>query len=256
VTCDLRRGPANPSAPDAYSHRRRPSEAAGVGGGLFDRRGTRSITHNKNRRFSIPPITESGVHADFQTIVTPLLTFAGGLVTALIGEPLRHRVWRPKLRVSFGISEEYIAPTREEFPGGEREARYVRLKVVNRSQAVARDCRAFLTNIERETPPGKFERTIFSDTLQLPWSVRPDGGRAEDLPHGVANFVDVISTREGNPTFRIHGRVFPFRYEHLLSDYARYRLTVWVTGDNVKPVKIKLFFSWKGAWNAFEAAQA
>jgi hypothetical protein len=42
---------------------------------------------------------------------------------------------------------------------------------------MAKSCRAFLINIEKKKPEGTFDCTIYSDILQLHWSVREDKGQ-------------------------------------------------------------------------------
>ena len=75
---------------------------------------------------------------------------------------------------------------------------------------------------------------------------------ALDLPHDVPHFIDVVSTEEGRPEFRLATESTLFRYDSLRVSSETYRLRVLLSGDNVKPVQICLSFKWSGDWNEFE----
>src|SRR5690242_19923357 len=114
-----------------------------------------------------------------------------GFALALIAEPIRLWLYRPRLKIEFGSSSEFQAqttvthyvqnPQRGAPLGdlvylGSHEAVYIRLKVVNkqpwwfRGSPVAKGCRAYLTDIEKAQENGEFKGTIYCDSIPLAWS--------------------------------------------------------------------------------------
>jgi hypothetical protein len=86
--------------------------------------------------------------------------------------------------------------------------------------------------------------------MQLAWSSQAEQSfNAFDLPRGVPHFVDVISTRPTLPAFLLAIKTTPFRYEQLLQTPGVYRFTGVVSGDGVKPVKIRPVVRWTGVWD-------
>ncbi len=92
-------------------------------------------------------------------ILSPLLTFIVGFLTALFAEPLRQLIYRPvwnrSLRTMITASQRRM----KGFPAMHR-AHYIRVKVTNRRSRVAKDCRAYLVGMEREVQlePGVYGR--------------------------------------------------------------------------------------------------
>ena len=187
--------------------------------------------------------------------VPQLLGFIAGFGVAIFAEPIRQWIYRPKVKLLFGSSQDFITST-EEFDGESKyHAKYVRLMTTNHSSHLARGCRVFLTLIERETETGRFERTQYCDSIQLAWSVRGTQTFSSiDLPNGLTQFVDVISTREHATAFQVHVQSLPFRYESILSQPNTYRFTCRVVGDDIEPDELRLVFRWDGEWNLFSVA--
>ncbi len=177
-----------------------------------------------------------------------------GFFTAVFAEPFRQRLFRPVLRLSFDDSPDCIARTPIRGAGYQSEGFYFRVRVVNTKSRLARQCRAYLINVEKQNAEGKFERTVYADSIQLAWSCREQGKQREsiDLPNGVTQFVDVISTNSNaSNTFSLEIAPFPFRYQELLSAVPKtLRLTVQVSGDGIGPEFIKLILVWKGRWDS------
>jgi len=136
----------------------------------------------------------------FLAIVSPqLVPYIIGFLTAVLAEPLRQRLFRPRLKVEFLNDTNCISWTRE----GEMRACYLRIKVRNRKWRLARSCRAYLVNVELREANGLFQPTSYYDSMQLAWSAAGDQAfSAIDLPRGLTRFVDVVSTRENSRKFR------------------------------------------------------
>ena len=62
-----------------------------------------------------------------------MLGFILGFLSAVFAEPARQWLYRPRLLLSFGSSNDFVAPTPETAGGRRYEAFYIRLKVVNSS---------------------------------------------------------------------------------------------------------------------------
>jgi len=187
-----------------------------------------------------------------------------GFVSAIFAEPLRRWLYRPKLELTFGDGSEYKARTPEQAApiDPERsaariydthEAEYVRIKVVNTSSSVAKDCRAYLVNVQKKNVNGEFASTIYCDSIPLAWSCQEDRAHGPiDLPKDVAQFIDLVSVRDCSPEFRIEIEPMPLRYAGFVRDKGTFRFTVQVSGENVKPKFISVDFTWTGIWDKYE----
>ncbi len=185
-----------------------------------------------------------------------------GFAAAVFAEPLRHWLYRPRLKLEFGDDPGCRARTPEQaqLPGPRPEqsihdADYIRIKVTNTKPSIAKNCRAYLVNIEKADSSGEFKPTIYGDSIPLSWACR--GAQAYDpldLPRGVVQFVDVISTRSVSTDFKPEIKPIPFRYIDLFQQQGKFRFTVQVSGENVKPVFVKIVFVWSGVWDRYEAS--
>ena len=105
-------------------------------------------------------------------------------------------------------------------------------------------------NIEREGKSGKFEQTEYCDSMQLGWAYQKDRRfDAFDLPRSVPHFVDIMSTRQTVSGIKLETKVIPLLYKKMLVTPGVYRFTIVVSGDEVRPAKIKPIVSWKGNWD-------
>jgi hypothetical protein len=190
-------------------------------------------------------------------MVSSLLGFLGGFLTAMFAEPLRQAIYRPNLKLEFYKSQDCITPTPEGNHNAVHKAFYVRVKVTNTKPKLAQKCRPYLVKIEKKDENGTFQPTEYCDSIQLAWACRGDQAYDPlDLPRGIAQFVDVVSTRSIASIFRPEIRPIPFRYVSLFQQKGVFRFTVQVSGDAVKPKFIQLVFDWKGKWDTFEAIPA
>lgn len=180
-----------------------------------------------------------------------IIGFMAGFGSAIFAEPLRRRIYRPTLQLGFKDADHYVAETVETKGPEQRKARYVRVRVVNKSAAMAKSCVAYLVDIERLGSSGNWEATTYCESMQLPWSGR--GHEAIDVPQGVPLFVDVISTREGSSEFiaSMQQRSLLNRYRSIWSTIGTFRFTICVTSDGAEPAAIGLSFKWTGQWDGF-----
>lgn len=191
--------------------------------------------------------------------VTPLVGLVTGALIGVFAEPIRTFIFRPAIKVSFEKNDpSCVART----PSGAApifsEAIYIRVRVENPKSQMAKSCRAFLVKVEEKNSQGIFNPTIYADSLPLGWSCQQDPGRPIDLPSGVSQFVDIISTDKGAPArYDVHLMLYPHRYRGLFDDKPKIlRLTILVTGDGARAGKTTIVFEWRGAWDTFKVEKA
>jgi hypothetical protein len=182
-----------------------------------------------------------------------LVPYLVGFLTAVLAEPLRQRLFRPRLKVEFLNDTNCISWTRE----GEMRACYLRIKVRNRKWRLARSCRAYLVNVELRDANGQYQPTSYCDSMQLAWSAAGDQAfSAIDLPRGLTRFVDVVSTRENSENFTPALRLLLYRdLDQLWRRTGEFRFTVMVAGDGIQPKSVKIRFTWTCRWNEFTASR-
>lgn len=192
--------------------------------------------------------------------LTALIGVITGTIIGVISDPIRTWLFRPRLRLDFK-AERDLTPT-ETLVGvvgatmHSSRGRYLRVQVINRSHRIASGCRAFLVNVEKADDTGAFRPAGYLDSLRLHWASQAPGDeiRAIDLPYGVTQFVDVLSTDESSPgVFRMHTPFVPLIYAQLFDPAPKtLRFTILVTGDDAKPARTRVVLKWRGRWDTFE----
>lgn len=195
--------------------------------------------------------------------------FASAILAPIVLEPLRHRLFGPKLSLQFidddrackADTKENVTITNPNVPEGvthaQTDAFYIRVLAVNTGRQTAKQCRAYLINVERfNTDTNGFEETIYSDSIRLAWSARGTSEEAYlplDLPPNVKQYVDVVSTRKIETNYKIE--IYPglLRYQELFEEHGKFQFTIQVSGDNVKLATTKVIFEWNGDWENFIA---
>jgi len=186
------------------------------------------------------------------TIIGGMLGFAA----AIFVEPIKNWFYGPKLEVSFGDSPEFQTETHEHQKINGKifyhKASYIRIKVINTKSTLAKGCRAYLVNVEKQNDNGKFCDTIYCDSIPLSWSARGDQRFSPlDIPKGVNQFVDLLSTRETSTDYKPELQTFLLRYIDLFKEHGKFKFTVQVSGENVDPVFINVLFTWNGSWDKY-----
>jgi hypothetical protein len=194
------------------------------------------------------------------TIIGAILGFGA----AIIVEPIKNCLYGPKLKISFDNSPEFQTKTHEhkltrspEDPNKEQidyyKASYIRIKVTNTKSAIANGCRAYLVKVEKQHDDGNFCDTIYCDSIPLAWSCRSGEQRflPVDIPKGINQFVDLLSTREVSTDYKPEIQFPLYRYIDLFKECGTFRFTVQISGENVYPVFIKVVFAWNGSWDKY-----
>jgi len=200
-------------------------------------------------------------------LIGGLIGFVSAVLSPIVSEPIRNWIHGPKLELFFSpksrdcksLTREVVTIRNTNVVGGvtnaETEAYYIRARVENKGHQIAKQCKVFLINVEKYNPATrKYEDTIFCDSIQLTWSASGndnDKFRALDLPRGVKQYIDLISTRKISQAYRLEVQTQLFRYQELFLEQGEFLLTILVSGDNVQPVYKKILFVWNGRWNDF-----
>jgi hypothetical protein len=191
------------------------------------------------------------------------ISIANTAVGVILGIFIRE-IWeffrRPALHVSFDEHDEGCKAHTAIGDDRSSEGFFIRAKVVNSKRRLAKSCRAFLVDVEQRNARGEFVSLTpkYDDSLSLTWSSQPGtiGQGPIDVPAGVSQYVDIVSTDKRIDGYRVHALIVPFRYGTLLDNKPKVlRFTILVTGDDVKQDKIKVIFDWRGQWNTFEVAK-
>jgi hypothetical protein len=184
-----------------------------------------------------------------------------GFASAVFAEPLRRWLFAPVLALDFNPSDTYQTRTYEGPPHSKvvtNRASYLRVGVTNSRKAIAKSCRAYLIRVDKIDETGLFRDTIYCDSLRLTWSAQPEDSKHEplDLPHGVRQFVDLLSTRDHSADFRPELQINLRRYGDLFKDHGTYKFTILVAADGAKPRRIAVAFQWTGKWDEYKAWRA
>ena len=181
---------------------------------------------------------------DFLKII---VSFLLGSLSAVFAEPLRRWFFRARIRVDFdktpGSGLNYLAITPAIVDNQKSLAIYARAQhVTNTSKATAKQCRAYLCQIDFVGSQGL--QTLHHDPLPLKWSYV--GVVPIDLPQGMSCHVDVVSVNN------IHNRLVPQTdaqpviWSEVLQATGRYRFTFMIAGDNFAPVTRSFEMDWPG----------
>jgi hypothetical protein len=192
--------------------------------------------------------------------------FVLGLTSAILIEWLKRFIWRPDLTVKFGKTPPLRLPAVSGV--GNDDAIYVRGAVQNRSwtRTIAKDCRAYLAEMEEWNGDRFIPVDFYADTLRLRWAYEgkenpPHEG--VDVPTGVTLNFDLMSSRsivrEGQTEVHRMVQVFakglrtdPERLLNKLEANKRYRFTVVMVAENAAPHTVRTIMQFGASWDALE----
>jgi hypothetical protein len=187
-------------------------------------------------------------------------TVGGGILT-LIGNEVLAALRRPRLDFSIGSDPLFQVRTPMRSGGGsgiagvyaaDVQAVFLRVLIQNKGRKTARNCRVFLTSIERTSDDGSRAGTgSRGEALALTFSFRGDE-KTIDLPAGVPQFVDVMMTRSnvtpGKLELAFGGQ--PLRFEPLFAVPGRFAVRITAVADGASPVHLNATFIWNGGWDS------
>jgi hypothetical protein len=184
------------------------------------------------------------------TVLGPVV----GAIIALLAAPVGHWLFGPKLRLDFRPDDGRCvveSPT--------SRSRWARISVINRGGIHLRQCQAFVTDLEQERS-GKWGKTDppFVDPLVLEWAALTDTKyKPRDLPKKIKFYINVVASSEsssGTDNLALTVQDWPPDRLKTLFTHGRYKISVTVTGDHVRPKHIKVIVNWTGHWQ-FETSR-
>ena len=183
-------------------------------------------------------------------LLSLIIALFSGFFIAVFAEPLRQWLFKPIVKLEFNKDlPDFVTHT----PMTHGQACYIRVKVNNERRNVAKGCKAYLVNIEKEQPNGEFCSTIYCDSIQLAWSNRGKNAYdGIDLSKGVNQFVDVITSYSNRTDFEPQTFVKPNRYKPLFKQQGVFRFTIQISAENADPETIKIKLNWSGQWNVID----
>ena len=205
--------------------------------------------------------------SDTTLLLGGLIGFISAVLSPVISEPIRNMIHGPRLDLVFNPNnrdcksrtQEIVTLENSNVVGGvtnaTTEAYYIRARVENKGHQIAKQCKAYLISVEKYNPnTRRYEDTIYCESIPLTWSASgsdDDKFRAIDLPRGVKQYIDLISTRRILEGYRLEIKTHLLRYEELFRSQGEFLFTILISGDNVKPVYKKIMFEWNGTWDGF-----
>jgi hypothetical protein len=195
-----------------------------------------------------------------------VLVFISGMVSTLLVEYLKRRIFKPKLvpvRDSVGKAG-FVITTK--VPGrrlGLHDARYLRIGITNTATTIAKDCRVYMTEIS-ELTDGQETPTPYNETLRLRWAYEGEEGEPHqgiDIPKDVTIYFDVYSSKRevgtaNNDMEEI--RVFEFasksaksslQFKDFLQYGKTYRLKMLITAEGANSVPLSLDIIMGNGWD-------
>jgi hypothetical protein len=182
-------------------------------------------------------------------VIGSLVTFVTGLILGVCVKPLQEWFfYHPELSVKFN-------PRDGRCIVDSPQCRWARVSVINNGQIHLRQCQAFVSNVEQKRGLFWGDTTPkFSDSLALEWAVT--GYDPRDLPRKIPFFANILVSEDTkNELWLTVYDWGPERLRKIFTEHGRYRITVTVTGDQVKPKTTKIIVRWKGNWK-FETSRA
>jgi hypothetical protein len=179
------------------------------------------------------------------------------IVGGIIGgaTPLLVGWWtRPKLRIDFrNDADNVVVGTTKQKDGTVTEYIWLRVRVRNVGQRIAKTCQVYLTSLYEVLPGDKTAPSpVLRDAKIVQWA---GGSRSPiDIPQGIDLYADLLSVAKASGGW---GMIFGlFSHQHVLDHFSgTYEFHLMVSGDNVKPNRCKIRVKCKEIGKNYEAWQ-
>lgn len=173
-----------------------------------------------------------------------------GFLLGLFADHIRRLIFRPRVRAQYGQGPDYISETIK----GEESYTYVRGIIKNTSLTTARECRVYLTRIDKwDSQVNGYKRRDFRDSLRLRWSAVPEGERtaAITLPKGITQAFDIFrASTADSGQLHVQASMVPSRYLPIFAEPGQFRLTIQVVTENYAHQTSTVTIQWGGTWNS------
>jgi hypothetical protein len=195
-----------------------------------------------------------------------VLFFISGMVSTLLVEYLKRRIFKPKLvpvRDSGKAGSVITTKVRGDRPDLYHDARYLRIGITNTATTIAKDCRVYMTEISELTEDRQETPTPYKDTLRLRWAYEGEEGEPHqgiDIPKDVTVYFDVYSSKRevGTANNVKEIRVFEFasksaKSSPMFKDFLQYgktyRLKMLITAEGANSVPLPLDIIMGNGWD-------
>jgi hypothetical protein len=191
----------------------------------------------------------------FFQILIPIISFVLGLFSIPLYEFVRMKFLRVDLVIGFEPNDHdkrYVYKSK--WLEGTKtvcQSCYIRFFVKNNTPFFAKQCKAFVTSIEKLDETNGHYKIISYDPLQLTWS-HYDVKGAVDLPGYFGRFCDLIYTRSDHKRMEISSDWKIYMLDETFEKIGQYRFSVMVVGENVRPKKFSIVIKWNGHWGLKE----
>lgn len=163
---------------------------------------------------------------------------------------------QPKFALSFHPEAEGIArtPIQKIFVGRGADGNplmstYVRIRVEAISKNTVKNCKAFLTGLEKESADGKSLSTI-----ALPHGIALKNGQMFDVYPNVICHVDFLICTSDYNRLNVPDADWPLELQLVFNDTGTYHFTLTVNGDGLSE-SITVAVAWPGTWDKITARQ-
>lgn len=196
------------------------------------------------------------------TVIAALSGTALGALLGVLGNVLTEwlkRTWfSGKIETFFNndLNVDFVARVSQD-GSGQISSVWVRVLVKNiKKKAVARRCRAYLTDMNWRTKAGKERQMPVGDSLPLIWSNNSDETAAIDIPFGVNQFVDIIAVYAGLSS-EAKPQTTPNKFVVPWFDGQEIFFTVLISTENRNPFEKRgrIFKLANSAWHAVEISE-
>lgn len=187
--------------------------------------------------------------AELIDLLTPILPFLMGFLTAVFAEPFRKWLTQPRLKVWFkpkfgeGIGSISLTPERERRNG---QKYFICALVKNLSRTIARNCRAYLIRIDYKSNQQEKYLVIHQDPIPLDWAFL--GDVQLDLPPQLEFYFDVFSVSNFDDIMIPRTVVSSWIWTRTLIPTGQYRYTVGVAGESISPLTTSITFDWDSSF--------
>lgn len=128
-------------------------------------------------------------------------------------------------------------------------AKYIRVlaKCSSRIGVTASRCKPFLTKIEKLDPGMNNYRELHHDPIPLNWAYV--GDQAVDIHPKMEFYFDIVEVNSAQNLLMPQTTIAPVTWTALLREPGRYRFSVVLSGENIRPVQRTIEFEWKGSFD-------
>ncbi len=182
-------------------------------------------------------------------LVNTFVSLVFGFIIAISTDPLRRRLDRTSITISFDKDRDTLTTPDDEHEFGT----YIKIKLENNGRnKYAKNIRCYLTSIEKKTFEHEPWSMIFDIPLPLIWSYKQDVDFI-DLPPKMWAYYNIFSFNKGENKILPATHTKPFIWRKDLADNGYYRFNMYITGENiVKPIEGRIDLLWNGSWDSFE----